>query len=170
MVATFNTGDPRAAALGDRLTQPMKTKIKTNTKATETPKIPDLQRQVTELKERLTIAKKRVISTNESHKRAKKAFKLAKRDAKGVRKKLKLLNRALDEATVAAIAPRSVPRKKLRKAVKKSTRLLKPKAAGRRTGTAAKAPHSSKAAGVVSDAQEIEPAPGLNPSWARRAV
>jgi hypothetical protein len=170
LVATFDTGDRRAAALGDILTQTMKTKIKTNTEAPGTPKIPDLQRQVTELKERLAIAKKRVISTKESHKRAKKTFKLAKRDAKGVRKKLKVLNRALDEATVAAIAPRIVARKKLRKAVKKSTRPLKPKAAGRRTVSAAKAPYSSKAAGAVSDAQEIEPAPGLNPSGARRAV
>ena len=107
--------------------QPMKTKIKMNTEAPETPKIPDLQRQVTELKERLAIAKKRVGSAKEGHKRAKKAFKLAKRDAKGVRKKLKVLKRALDEATMAAIAPRSVPRKKARMAAKKSTRPLKAK-------------------------------------------
>lgn len=169
-MSLFHAGDRRAAAFGDLLPQIMKTKIETNTEAPETAKIPDLQRQVTALEERLAIAKKRVISTKESHKRAKKAFKLAKRDAKGVRKKLKVLNRALDEATVAAIAPRTGPRKKLRMAVKKSTRPQKAKAAARRTAPAAEVPHSSKAAGAVSDAQKIEPAPGLNPSGARRAV
>ena len=82
----------------------MKTKSETPNKNTTALKIPELQRQVTAMKERLANAKKRVISAKESHKRAKKTHKLAKRDAKGIRKELKVLKRALDEATVAAIS------------------------------------------------------------------
>lgn len=85
--ATADAGDRRAATLGDLPPDTMKTKIEMNTDAPERLKTPDLQRQVTGLEQRPAIAKKRVISTRESHKRAKKAFKRAKRDAKGVRKK-----------------------------------------------------------------------------------
>jgi|GEM_PF-5156786 len=91
----------------------MKTKSETQNKNTTAPKIPELQRQVTAMKERLAAAKKRVLVAKESHKRAKKTLRLAKRDAKGIRKELKVLKRSLDEATVAAISSPNKPSKKL---------------------------------------------------------
>lgn len=81
-----------------------------------------------------------------------------------------MLNRALDEATVAAIDPRSVSRRKLRIAMKQSPSPRKPKAAATRTAPAAEFPHSSKAARAVIHAQEIDPAPALNHSGARPAA
>ena len=102
----------------------MKTKSETPNKNTPAPKIPELQRQVTAMKERLVAAKKRVVVAKESHKRAKKTLKLAKRDAKGIRKELKVLKRALDEATVAAISSQTKPSKKiLGAAIKPGSRL-----------------------------------------------
>ncbi len=106
----------------------MKTKPGKRVATSKTPKIPELQHQVSELRERFAAAKKRVAGAKENHKRAKKTFKLAKREAKRLRKQLKSLKRTLDKATVAAISPRIAAAKKNHKAKKKPLTRSEPKA------------------------------------------